>query len=38
MKRWILVLLAAMMTMLQTGAFAESDDEFLGLYPAGTHH
>ena len=27
MKRWILVLLAAMMTMLQTGAFAESDDE-----------
>ena len=27
MKRWILVLLAAMMTMLQTGAFAESDAE-----------
>ena len=29
MKRWILVLLAAMMTMLQTGAFAESDDEII---------
>ena len=27
MNRWILVLLAAMMTMLQTGTFAESDDE-----------
>ena len=29
MKRWIFILLAAMMTMLQTGAFAESDDEIL---------
>ena len=27
MKRWIPVMLAAMMTLLQTGAFAESDDE-----------
>ncbi len=27
MKRWIIVLLAAMLTILQTGAFAESDDE-----------
>ena len=29
MKRWMLVLLAAMMTLLQTGAFAECDDEIL---------
>ena len=29
MKRWMVVLLAAMMTLLQTGAFAESDDEIL---------
>ena len=27
MNRWILVLMAAMMTMLQTGTFAESGDE-----------
>ena len=27
MKRWIIVLLAAMLTVLRTGAFAESDDE-----------
>ena len=29
MKRWMAVLLAAMMTLLQTGAFAECDDEIL---------
>ena len=29
MKRWIFIPLAAMMTMLQTGAFAECDDEIL---------